>query len=180
MLYYSSFHQKEDNEISKISTHATEFQQMLQVGIDVDWLKTAEGRGAMRKARKAGINVPKKFKDRGFSHVRIRIKDDILTDPTLQDELLKTVIESLDAGLIPSAFSSSLPIKSPTLMNSTTWRSLHPVTISWRSGTSTQRDLKQTIPKNSGPSVRMRRKSSSPIVLITRLLGQMHTISRLG
>ncbi len=126
MLYYSSFHQKEDNEISKISTHATEFQQMLRVGIDVDWLKTAEGRGAMRKARKAGINVPKKFKDRGFSHVRICIKDDILTDPTLQDELLKTVIESLDAGLIPSASSSSLPIKSPTLMNSTTWRSLHP------------------------------------------------------
>ncbi len=77
------------------------YQQMLGVGMDVDWAKTDAGREAAKSARDKGVNVPKLFKERGLNHVRIRVKDDVLSDASLLDEIESLVDESLVSGLIP-------------------------------------------------------------------------------
>ena len=74
---------------------------MLHTGMDVDWLKTTPGRTAARRSHEAGINVPAIFKQRGLSHVRMRIKEDILSDPTLLQETKDMVDDCMQAGLIP-------------------------------------------------------------------------------
>jgi len=77
------------------------YQKMLKVGIDVDWCKTKDGRYYAKKSHSEGINVPKLFKQRGFSHVRIRVKDDVLSDSSLLTEIKNMVDDSIDAGIIP-------------------------------------------------------------------------------
>jgi len=77
------------------------YQKMLRVGMDVDWCKTKEGRLYARKSHQAGINVPKLFKQRGFSHVRIRIKDSVLKDPTLLQEIKDMVDDAIEVGIMP-------------------------------------------------------------------------------
>ena len=86
----------------------TSYQSSLRVGIDVDWAKTPKGRAAAQRSRKAGINVPKLFKARGFDHVRIRIKESVLdqrkskiTGMRLIDEIKALVDDSLKAGITP-------------------------------------------------------------------------------
>ena len=78
-----------------------EYQKMLKVGMDVDWCKTNPGRTAYQKAHSSGINVAKIFKDRGFSHVRIRLKDSVIDDPALLDELKIVVDDCIKADIIP-------------------------------------------------------------------------------
>ena len=87
------------NRQKAISTK--EYQKMLKVGIDVDWCKTSEGRYYAKISHKDGVIVPKLFKNRGFSHVRIRIKDNILSDSSLLQEIKDMVDDSIKAGVIP-------------------------------------------------------------------------------
>ncbi len=86
----------------------TQYQKMLRVGMDVDWAKTRSGRVAAMKAHKRGINVPALFKARGFDHVRIRIREDVLdtkpsaiTQRRLLDEITILVNDCLKAGITP-------------------------------------------------------------------------------
>lgn len=90
---------KEHDPDKPLSTH--EYQKMLKVGMDVDWCKTNPGRTAYQKAHTNGINVAQLFKDRGFSHVRIRLKDSVITDPTLLDELKVMIDDCIKADIIP-------------------------------------------------------------------------------
>jgi len=92
------------------STHSTSttqaiapysYQKMLKVGMDVDWCKTKEGRFYAHKSHQEGVNVPLLFKQRGLSHVRIRIKDSIFSDSTLLQEIKDMVDDSVKAGIIP-------------------------------------------------------------------------------
>lgn len=77
------------------------YQKMLHTGMDVDWVKTDAGREAAQRSYEKGIDVPEIFKKRGLSHVRMRVKEDILSDPTLLEEIKHLVDQSIDAGLIP-------------------------------------------------------------------------------
>jgi len=70
-----------------------EYQKKLGKGIDVDWAKTKLGSQFYNQ------KTPVDFQKRGFSHVRIRVKDD-LTPPVIQ-HLKKVINDSLAAGLIP-------------------------------------------------------------------------------
>jgi len=93
--------------ISRQPTSTTEaiapytYQKMLKVGMDVDWCKTKEGRFYAHKSHQEGVNVPLLFKQRGLSHVRIRIKDSIFSDPTLLQEIKDMVDDSVKAGITP-------------------------------------------------------------------------------
>lgn len=70
-----------------------QYQQMLGKGIDVDWSKTKQGRESYHS------QVVKDFREKGVSHVRIRIKD----EPT--EELLKgldvQIADCLESGILP-------------------------------------------------------------------------------
>lgn len=95
------------------------YQSRLCSGLDVDWLKTNPGRVTIYKARKEGISVPQLFRDRGLSHVRIRVKDDVTKSTqnprtgnmTLLEELKVVVDDCLSAGLIPIIAYQALPFK---------------------------------------------------------------------
>ena len=93
------------------------YQGMLKTGMDVDWVKTDQGRVAAQTSHDNGINVPKLFKERGLSHVRIRVKEDIrddstdLTGKTLLQELTNMVDDSIEAGLIPVIAYQAKPFK---------------------------------------------------------------------
>ncbi len=71
-----------------------EYQKLLKVGVDVDWIKV--------KSVEENYNsqVPKDFKKMGFSHVRIRAKGDI-RKPEFRKKIEKVIKDTLDAGLIP-------------------------------------------------------------------------------
>ena len=102
-----------------------EYQKMMGVGIDVDWAMFKRVRKAFLKAYENGISVPKMFKDRGFSHVRIRANDDVLKDPEAMRALKISVDESLKAGLLPViAYSASDFMENPskkTLEEAVNW-----------------------------------------------------------
>jgi len=93
------------------------YQAILKTGMDVDWLKTDQGRVAAQTSYDNGINVAKRFKERGLSHVRIRVKEDIrdnstnLTGKTLLQELTNMVDASIEAGLIPVIAYQAKPFK---------------------------------------------------------------------
>ncbi|KAI0557409.1 Cellulase (glycosyl hydrolase 5) [Gracilaria domingensis] len=85
-----------------------QYQSLLGVGMDVDWLKTGSGRTQNWKSREQrGVDVPQVFKDRGFSHVRLRVKEYDLevinpkTGVSLLEEMKRTVDDCLDSALIP-------------------------------------------------------------------------------
>jgi len=78
-----------------------DYQKSLKVGMDVDWCKTDDGRYYAKKSHQAGVNVPKLFKQRGLSHVRIRVKESVLRDPSLLQELKDMVDDSIKAGVVP-------------------------------------------------------------------------------
>lgn len=70
-----------------------DYQQKLGIGLDVDWSKTTLGRSTYSK------DTVIEFRKRGFSHVRIRIKDEISDD--LLASLDKQIKDCLDVGMIP-------------------------------------------------------------------------------
>jgi len=95
-------------EAENVSIAPKSYQSSLRVGIDVDWAKTPKGRAAAQRSHKAGISVPKLFKERGFDHVRIRVKESVLslakskiTGMRLIDEIKVLVDDSLKAGITP-------------------------------------------------------------------------------
>ncbi len=77
------------------------YQAMLHQGMDVDWAGTASGRQAAQRSHAAGVNVPRLFQLRGLSHVRIRVKEDVLTDQSLLSEIGNLLDDCLEADLIP-------------------------------------------------------------------------------
>lgn len=84
-----------------------DFYAQLHTGIDVDWCKNQTDRRFYSRAMAANISFPQLFKQRGFDHARIRIKDYDLysvfegTGLTLSNEILYRVIECNDARLTP-------------------------------------------------------------------------------
>ncbi len=51
--------------------------------------------------RSKGVNVPSLFKKRGFSNVRIRVNEDLVSNKTALLELDEVVRNCLKAGIIP-------------------------------------------------------------------------------
>ena len=102
-----------------------DYQKTMGVGINVNWVTFKKIRAAFLKAYGSGISVPKIFKDRGFSYVRIRANDDVLKDPEAMRALKIAANESLKAGLIPIiAYAASDFIENPserTLEESVNW-----------------------------------------------------------
>ena len=96
-------------DLSKTSISPIDYQRQLKTGIDVDWAKTDSGRFWAQKSHDEGINVPQLYKDRGFSHVRIRIKEDILDD-TPSDQTRKTLLEEVEALVEDCLKANIIPI----------------------------------------------------------------------
>ncbi|WP_297521102.1 cellulase family glycosylhydrolase [Thermococcus sp.] len=80
---------------------AVEYQKMLGVGINVDWMTFARVRYYYFYWRSRGVNVPKYFKEEGFSNVRIRVGVDVTKNRTALKQLGEIVNDTLEAGLIP-------------------------------------------------------------------------------
>jgi len=115
-----------DKESIKTPISPSAYQKILHTGMDVDWVKTDTGRDAARRSYEQGIDVPKIFKKRGLGHVRMRVKDDVLIDPTLLEEIRHLVDQSIDAGLIPiiayqAAEFKDDPTNDATLNHVKTW-----------------------------------------------------------
>ena len=86
------------------------YQAMLGRGMDVDWVKTPA------RIRQYGPDLPRAFAARGFSHVRIRMRE--AATPDYLDHVEKAVRDSLDAGLIPVlAYKADAFKKAPTAEN---------------------------------------------------------------
>ncbi len=80
---------------------ASEYQGMLGVGINVDWMTFGWVNHYYFYWRSKGVNVPKYFKEKGFSNVRIRVSEDVVTNRTALFQLGEVVNDTLKAGLIP-------------------------------------------------------------------------------
>ncbi len=102
-----------------------DYQKMMGVGINVDWVMFKKVRRAFLNASERGINVPEIFKKRGFSHVRIRVNNDVLEDPEAMKALKIAVSNSLKAGLVPViAYAASDFMENPsekTLQEAVNW-----------------------------------------------------------
>jgi len=70
-----------------------QYQKMLGVGIDVDWLKTKKG------IENYGEQVVKDFKAKGFSHVRLRVKE--YNTQKILPQIKKVVNDCVKNDLIP-------------------------------------------------------------------------------
>jgi len=80
---------------------AAQYQKMIGVGVDVDWLTFAWVNREYFYWRSKGVNVPSYFKKEGFSNVRIRVGYDVVNNKTALTELGDVVNDTLSAGLIP-------------------------------------------------------------------------------
>ena len=83
------------------SINATEYQKLMGVGINVDWMNFKSVNKQYFQWRAQGVNVPSYFKERGFSNVRIRVNQDLTTNQTAMEQLTDIVNDCLDAGLYP-------------------------------------------------------------------------------
>ncbi len=82
------------------------YQKMLGVGIDVNWVVFPKIMEAYKVAHDKSIDIPLLFKQRGFSHVRVRVKDAPLYSVqkdglTLKQQLVMVINDCLKAHLIP-------------------------------------------------------------------------------
>ncbi len=80
---------------------ARQYQRMLGVGINVDWMTFLWVNHYYFYWRSRGANVPGYFKKEGFSNVRIRVSQDVAENRTLLVQLGEIVNDTLKAGLIP-------------------------------------------------------------------------------
>ena len=70
-----------------------DYQRLLGVGVDADWAKTPRGmRYYSREQARA-------FKEIGFDHVRLRVREE--ATPELLDHLERVVKDALSVGLVP-------------------------------------------------------------------------------
>ena len=81
--------------------NAMEYQRMLGVGINVDWMTYSWVNHYYFYWRSRGVCIPKYFKNAGFSNVRIRVNRDVTTNYTALVQLASIVNDTLEAGLIP-------------------------------------------------------------------------------
>ena len=80
---------------------ASVYDEMLGVGINVDWLTFSRIEHYYFYWRSRGVNVAEYFKREGFSNVRIRVDGDIVSNKTYLRMLGEVVEDCLRAGLIP-------------------------------------------------------------------------------
>ncbi len=80
---------------------AVEYQRMLGVGINVDWMKYSWVNYYYFHWRSLGICVPCYFREAGFTNVRIRVSSDVTTNRTALVQLGVIVNDTLKAGLLP-------------------------------------------------------------------------------
>ncbi|WP_099211281.1 glycoside hydrolase family 5 protein [Thermococcus henrietii] len=80
---------------------AQQYEKLLGVGIDVDWMSFARVHRYYFYWRSKGVNVPEYFKKAGFSNVRIRVEADVVNNKTALVQLGEIVNDTLKAGLIP-------------------------------------------------------------------------------
>ena len=80
---------------------AQQYEKLLGVGIDVDWMSFARVHRYYFYWRSKGVNVPEYFKKAGFSNVRIRVEADVVNNRTALIQLGEIVNDTLKAGLIP-------------------------------------------------------------------------------
>ncbi len=104
-------HSSQENRMRGVSSNALprgnkaitaiEYQRMLNVGINVDWMTFAKVNHYYFYWRSRGINVPQYFKEEGFSNVRIRVGMDVVENKTVLLQLAEIVNDTLEVGLIP-------------------------------------------------------------------------------
>jgi len=80
---------------------AESYQKLIGVGMDVDWMTFARVHHYYFYWRSRGVNVPAYFKKEGFSNVRIRVSEDVVTNRTALTQLGEIVNDCLKAGIIP-------------------------------------------------------------------------------
>jgi len=80
---------------------AVDYQRMLRVGINVDWMKYSWVNYYYFHWRSLGICVPCYFREAGFTNVRIRVSSDVTTNRTALVQLGVIVNDTLKAGLLP-------------------------------------------------------------------------------
>ena len=85
----------------KGSITAAQYQKMLGVGINVDWMTFAKVKRYYFYWRSKGVNIPLYFKEEGFSNVRIRVGVDVTKNRTALTQLGEIVNDTLKAGLLP-------------------------------------------------------------------------------
>ncbi len=97
--------------VMKVSEHANiqgrepitakAYQRLLGVGIDVDWMSFNWVNHYYFQWRSRGVNVPEYFRREGFSNVRIRVSENVVTNKTALTQLGEVVNDTLKAGLVP-------------------------------------------------------------------------------
>ena len=80
---------------------AEEYQKMLGVGINVNWMTFRWVKHYYFYWRSKGVSVPEYFREKGFSNVRIRVSDDVTKNKAALAELGEIVNDTLEAGLLP-------------------------------------------------------------------------------
>ena len=80
---------------------AWEYQGLLGVGVNVDWLKYRWVNRYYFYWRSMGVNIPLFFREKGFTNVRIRVGWDVVGNKTVLSMLRSIVDDCLRAGLIP-------------------------------------------------------------------------------
>ena len=80
---------------------AQQYEKLLGVGIDVDWMSFARVHRYYFYWRSKGVEVPEYFKKAGFSNVRIRVEADVVNNRSALIQLGEIVNDTLSAGLIP-------------------------------------------------------------------------------
>ena len=80
---------------------AVNYQRMLGVGINVDWIKYSRVNHYYFHWRSLGIRVPRYFREAGFTNVRIRVGSDVTTNQTALIQLGVIVNDTLETGLLP-------------------------------------------------------------------------------
>ncbi len=109
LLFSSVFGFYLGNEITSSSTHsqylhpitAKQYQEMLGVGINVDWMTYSWVNHYYFYWRSKGVIVPSYFKNKGFSNVRIRIGEDVTKNSTVLVQLKEIVNDTLKVNMIP-------------------------------------------------------------------------------
>ncbi len=80
---------------------AGQYQRILGVGINVDWMTFSWVNHYYFYWRSKGVNVPAYFKRKGFSNIRIRVSGDVTENKSVLVQLGEVVNDTLKAGLIP-------------------------------------------------------------------------------
>jgi len=115
-----------NNTKDKVFISAKTYQKILGVGIDVDWMSFPRVHRYYFYWRSKGVSVPKYFKEEGFSNVRIRVSQDVISNKTALTQLKEIVNDCLKVGLIPI-----ITYTAPELRNNPTSREAQDHFVIW-------------------------------------------------